>query len=158
MNKMYKKVKLVCGISLGILATGCASMISGTTQTIYVQAVDQSTNQRITGAKCVIKDSKNNTYALQGNPSSVLMSKGQGALQTQCTAPGYVQNAIGTGPSFDAWTIGNIIFPLGVVVDVVTGAVEKYPDHITVLMTKTPSVVATPSKAKTKAKTKATSK
>ena len=139
MNKITKKIRLVCGISLAALATGCASMISGTTQTIYVQAVDQTTNQRIPNAKCVMKDSKNNTYALQGNPGSVLISKGQGALHTECTAPGYVQNEVGTGATFDAWAIGNIIFPLGVVVDVVTGAVEKYPDHVTVLMLKTKS-------------------
>jgi len=136
MQKTYKIAQVVCGVSLAAMASGCASMISGTTQTLYVQAIDQSTNQPIPNAKCVIKDSKNNTYAVRGNPGSLLISKGQGALQTECSAPGYVQNAVGTGPSFDAWTIGNIIFPLGVVVDVVTGAVTKYPDHITVLMTK----------------------
>lgn len=137
MRKMYKTASLICGASLMALsAAGCASMISGTTQTIYVQALDQSTNQRVPGAKCVIKDSKNNTYAIRNNPGSLLISKGQGALQTECNAPGYQQNAVGTGASFDAWTIGNVIFPLGVVVDVVTGAVQKYPDHITVLMTK----------------------
>lgn len=135
MGKM-KTVKLLCGMSLAALATGCASMISGTTQTIYVQAIDQSTNKQIPNASCVMKDSKNNAYTLRGNPSSVLISKGQGVLQTECKAPGYVQNGVGTGATFDAWTIGNIIFPLGVVVDVVTGAVEKYPDHVTVLMTK----------------------
>ncbi len=140
MQKMYKKIRLICGVSLAALATGCASMISGTTQTIYVQALDQSNNQRIPNAKCVITGSKNNNkYPVQGNPGSILVNKGQGALQTQCTAPGYVQNVVGTGPSFDAWTVGNIIFPLGVIVDVVTGAVEKYPDHITVLMVKSAS-------------------
>lgn len=137
MNKMTKKIKIACGVSVAALASGCASMISGTTQTLYVQAIDQSTNRVIPNATCVMKDSKNNTYTLRGNPSSVLISKGQGVLHTECTAPGYVQNAVGTGSSFDAWTIGNIIFPLGVVVDVVTGAVEKYPDHVTVLMAKT---------------------
>ncbi len=125
------------GVSLlGLMAASCASMISGTTQTLYIQAVDPANNKRVPNAKCIIKDSKNNTYAIRDNPGQVLISKGQGALQTECTAPGYQQSAVGTGPSFDAWTIGNIIFPLGIVVDVVTGAVEKYPDHITVLMTK----------------------
>ncbi|MBS0352043.1 MAG: hypothetical protein JSR33_12860 [Proteobacteria bacterium] len=136
MIKIHTNLKLLAVGSLAALMGGCASMVSGTTQTIYVQALDQKTNQRIPNAHCVIRDSKNNTYAINGNPGSILISKGQGALHTQCKAPGYVQNAVGTGPTFDAWTIGNIIFPLGVVVDVVTGAVQKYPDHITVLMVK----------------------
>ena len=136
MMKINQKIKLACGVALTLLAAGCASMISGTSQTIYVQAIDQSTNKPISDAKCVMKDSKNNTYAVRGNPGSVMINKGQGVLQTECSAPGYAQNAVGTGATFDAWTIGNIIFPLGVVVDVVTGAVQKYPDHVTVLMAK----------------------
>jgi hypothetical protein len=137
MIKIHKNYTLLSVAMLATLMSGCASMISGTTQTIYVQALDQTTLKKIPNARCVINDAKNNTYAINGNPGSVLMSKGQGALQTQCKAPGYAQSAIGVGSSFDAWTLGNIIFPLGIVVDVVTGAVEKYPDHITVLMTKT---------------------
>lgn len=136
MNKLAKKITLACGVSLAALSAGCASMISGTTQTIYVQAIDQSTHRVIPNAVCVMKDSKNNVYPLRGNPSSILISKGQGVLHTECKAPGYQQSAVGTGATFDAWTIGNIIFPLGVVVDVVTGAVQKYPDHVTVLMAK----------------------
>jgi hypothetical protein len=136
LKKLVNISKWVGASLLAVLATSCASMISGTTQTLYVQAVDPSTNKRVPNARCIIKDSKNNTYSVRGNPGEVLISKGQGALQTECTAPGYQQSAVGTGPTFDAWTIGNIIFPLGIVVDVVTGAVEKYPDHITVLMTK----------------------
>src|ERR1700734_3604302 len=121
------KLKAACGMSVALLVAGCASIVSGTNQTIYVQAIDQTTKQRIPNAKCVMKDSKNNTYVLQGNPSSILINKGQGALHTECSAPGYVQNAVGTGATFDKWTIGNIIFWPGVIVDVVTGAVTKYP-------------------------------
>ncbi len=139
MNKMAQKLKIAGAVSLAILASGCASLVSGTTQTIYVQAIDQNTQQRIPNARCVLKDSKNNTYVLKGNPSSLLINKGQGALHTECTAPGYEQNAVGTGATFDKWTIGNIIFWPGVIVDVVTGAVTKYPDHVTVLMERTHS-------------------
>lgn len=141
MKKICKSIQLIGGVALLALAAGCASIVSGTSQTIYVQAVDETNNQRIPGATCVIRDSKNNTYAVRGNPGSLLISKGQGVLQTSCSAAGYTQSAVGTGATFDAWTIGNIIFPLGVVVDVVTGAIQKYPDHITVLMTKSKTKV-----------------
>lgn len=136
MQKIRNLAQLVCGVSVAALISSCAAMMSGTSQTIYVQAVDKTSQQRIPGASCVVKDSKNTTYVVQGNPGSVFMNRGQGVLQTSCSAPGYIQNAVGTGSTFNAWTIGNIIFPLGVVVDVVTGAAEKYPDHITVLMAK----------------------
>ncbi len=144
MNKTYNSFKLITGGLIALMASSCASIVSGTSQTIYIQAIDLNTHARILDASCEVKDSKNLTYVVNGNPSSLVISKSQGALQTTCKAKGYEQAAVGTGQTFDAWTIGNIIFWPGIIVDVVTGAVQKYPDHVTVLMrpvatTKTPA-------------------
>jgi hypothetical protein len=127
--------RLACGVSIVVLATGCASMVSGTSQTVYIQALDQTTHQLIPSATCVVRD-QNNTYTVRTNPGSLVLRKGQGLLQTKCQAPGYVQNAVGVVGTFNPWVLGNIIFPPAVVVDLLTGADEKYPDHITVLMTR----------------------
>ncbi len=137
MKKKYMRVLNL--ISLGILSisiSNCASIVSGTTQTIYIQALDKNTFGRVPNASCLVKDSKGGSYPVYGNPSSIVISKSRGALYTECTAPGYHQIAVGTGENFDAWTIGNIFFWPGIIVDAATGAIQKYPDHVTVIMSK----------------------
>lgn len=135
MNKPTKAVAATLILS-GVLASGCASIVSGTSQTLHVQAVDAKTLKPIADARCTVRDSKGNNYPISSNPGTVDLGKGQGTLQTTCTAPSYHQAAIGTGQSFDAWTIGNIIFWPGVFVDIFTGAIQKYPDYVTVVMSK----------------------
>lgn len=116
--------------------TGCATMFSGTTQSIHVQAVDSRTTQVIPGARCSISDDKGHTYNLDSNPDSVVVSKGKGALNVKCVKPGYYQKQIGVGQSFNAWTIVNVLFWPGIIVDALSGATQKYPSHITVMMEK----------------------
>lgn len=121
---------------LPLLATGCATMVSGSTQNINVQAIDKESNQPIDGAVCTVKDKNGNTYAVPSNPGKIVVSKGKGVLTTHCVKKGYKQEEVGVGQNFDAWSVANVVFWPGLIVDAATGAIQKYPDHITVLMSK----------------------
>lgn len=130
----YNKRILFFLVSLLSLA-GCATIVSGTTQAIHIQAIDSTTHELIPGAMCTLSDSKGRTYFFNSNPGSVIVTKGQGALTARCRRLGYVQKEVGIGENFNAWTVANVIlFWPGVFVDAMSGAIQKYPSHITVLM------------------------
>lgn len=119
---------------LGLILTGCASIVTGTTQTLNVQVLDAQSEQMLSGAQCNIVDGDGRTYKVIGNPGAVVVTKGRGALSVNCKKPGYRQSQLGVGQSFNAWTFANVIFWPGVLVDAATGAIQKYPSHVTVLM------------------------
>ena len=118
------------------LLTGCATIISGTSQVINVKAIDKQTQQVIPHAKCTLSNSKGVNYPVYGNPGSVSVAREYGGLQATCTAKGYVQTGVGVGESFNAWTLVDVIFWPSFLVDAATGAAKKYPSYITVLMQK----------------------
>jgi hypothetical protein len=133
---MSKKSKILSILLLPFfLVAGCATIISGTTQPIHLQAIDARTHEIIPGAMCTLCDSKGRMYEYNTNPGVVIVTKGQGALTAHCIVPGYRQKEVGIGSSFNAWTIANVIlFWPGIFVDALSGAIQNYPSHITVLM------------------------
>jgi hypothetical protein len=131
-SKLLKILSLSCLLPL---FNGCATIVTGTTQPIHLQAIDSRTHQVIPGAICTITDSSGRAYLVNSNPGTVIVTKGQGALIARCERPGYRQKEVGVGQSFNAWTIANVIlFWPGVFVDAMSGAMQKYPSHVTVLM------------------------
>lgn len=133
MKKCFKGGIAVLALALA----GCATIFTGTTQTINVQAIDENSNQPIANAICTVTDGKGRVYSLNANPGTVIVTKGQGALDTRCKVAGYKQKQVGVGESFNAWTVANVLFWPGLLVDAATGATQKYPSHITVVMEKT---------------------
>jgi hypothetical protein len=131
-----RHISKVLLLAATLMMTACATMMSGgSTQTVYLQAIDSKNHKIIPGAMCTITDDKGRVYAFNSNPGSVIVTKNKGALSVTCQKAGYRQAQIGVGQSFNAWTIADVIFWPGIIVDAVTGAVTKYPSHITVLMT-----------------------
>jgi hypothetical protein len=126
---------LFCLSFVALCLNGCATIVSGTTQPIHLQAIDSRTHAIIPGAMCTLSDHQGRIYNFNSNPGTVIVTKGQGALTAHCQRPGYVQKQVGIGQSFNAWTIANVIlFWPGVFVDALSGAMQQYPSHITVLM------------------------
>lgn len=131
---MRKTLTLIATAILVSILAGCATIVSGTSQVISVQAIDARTHDVIPNAKCTLTNSKGVTYPVYGNPGSVTVSREYGGLQAVCLEKGYRQSGVGTGESFNAWTLVDIIFWPSFLVDAATGAAKKYPSHITVLM------------------------
>ncbi|MBX9585699.1 MAG: hypothetical protein K2X50_00430 [Gammaproteobacteria bacterium] len=132
-TKILSGLKTILPVAV-ITLSGCATVFTGTTQSIQVQAVDSGTHNLISGARCTVIDGQGAEFVVGTNPGSVILTKGKGALNVRCVRPGYVQKQVGVGQSFNAWTIVNVLFWPGVLVDAVTGAIQQYPSHITVLM------------------------
>jgi hypothetical protein len=135
---MIKRISklFICLCLLSVLGiSGCATIVTGTTQPIHLQAIDRRTHEVIPGAMCTLMDNKGRTYIFNSNPGTVVVTKGQGALVAHCQRPGYMQKEVGIGQNFNAWTVANVIlFWPGVFVDAMSGAMQQYPSHITVLM------------------------
>jgi hypothetical protein len=116
------------------LLASCATIVSGTSQVIKVQAIDRNTQEVIPYAKCTITNAKGVVFPVYGNPGSVNVPREYGGLQASCTAKGYLQSGVGAGESFNAWTLVDVVFWPSFFVDAATGAAKKYPSYITVLM------------------------
>ncbi|MCH2037017.1 MAG: hypothetical protein MK137_00290 [Rickettsiales bacterium] len=129
-----KKIFITFLICISI--TSCATVLSGTSQSITLQAVDAKTNEQLEDVVCTIRDGEGLTYPIPANPGTVQVRKGRGSLTPICKKDGYKQTSFGVGDSFNAISIVNVIFWPGFIVDAVTGSIHKYPSHISVMMEK----------------------
>ena len=136
MYSLSQRVLAVLTCGMIVVLGGCATLITGSKQTVQVQAIETKTHKLVSSAKCNIRNAKGLIFAVDDNPGAVTLPRDFGGLSVQCVAPGYRQAAVGTGQSFNAWTLANVLFFPGFVVDAVTGAAAKYPAYITVLMEK----------------------
>lgn len=126
------------GIILGslLLVSGCATVMSGTTQRVSVKAVGRDSHNLLADAHCTLTDGAGQIHTIETNPGSTVVTKGKGALTATCSMKGWKQAETAVGQNFNAWTVANVVFWPGAIVDAATGATQKYPSHITVLMTK----------------------
>lgn len=130
-------------LSLRVFPPG-ASIVSGTNQNVSV--VTRSSGTDLAGAKCVLTNDKGTWYAT--TPSSITVHRSFNDLSINCAHDSFESVIQQTKSSTKGIIFGNILFggPIGVGVDVFTGAGFDYPDTIQVTMGK--SVAAVPAVAK----------
>nr|WP_156475496.1 hypothetical protein [Gluconobacter thailandicus] len=135
--------KTVKNILLGSLTlsflSGCASIVSGSHQTIAV-----TTNPP--GAKCAVYRDGIQIGSINSTPGSVTVSRKESDLTVGCTKDHYdFSNAQNTS-DVNGWVFGNIGFGglIGVVVDMATGSVHAYDHSTTVNMIPLADGVAAP--------------
>ena len=141
-----RRLKTMKISQLAILATllaflpGCATVMSGTTQRVNVKAIDSDTHKLLANAHCTLTDGDGQVHAINANPGSTVVTRGKGAISVTCEQKGWRESETAVGQSFNAWTVVNVLFWPGALVDAATGAIQKYPSHITVLMKKQKTV------------------
>lgn len=115
-----------------VLATGCASIVSGTTQEITF-------NSNPPGANCDITRSGASLQKVT-TPSSTIVQKTKYDLQVTCAKPGYVTTAVTDKSGLEPWVLGNIVFGgiIGIIVDASTGAQNKYDTPVLVQLPPAP--------------------
>lgn len=128
--------KFAAAIIIPAILSGCATIVSGTTQQIQFQAIDEKTNETLDNVTCSVVDGRGVQYRVAGNPGHFTATKGNGALTPTCRKDGYKQTSVGVGDSFNAVTLVNVIFWPGFIVDAMSGAMKDYPSHMTVYMQK----------------------
>ena len=123
-------------ISTLLLISGCATIFTGTSQNLGIRVVDADTNSVIEKSKCTLFDGEGMTHTISNGEGSVIVQKGKGSLKIECKSGGYKQKSISVSQNFNAVTVANVLFWPGIIVDAVTGAMQKYPPHAIVQMEK----------------------
>lgn len=120
---------------LFISLTGCASIVTGTTQPMAVQT-RLASGQDVTGAHCRLTNSKGTWFV--STPGTVTIHRATtAALSVDCSKDGHQQLGVSsTKPKSKGMIWGNLLFGgvIGVITDSVTGAAGYYPSPITVIM------------------------
>ena len=116
----YRAIAAIAALSVALSC--CASIVRGSSQTIAI------TTPSATKAACTLTNPRG-TWRVT-SPGRVRVKRSKDDIDVTCTKPGFA-DATGTIPSdFNAWTIGNLLLPLGIIiglpVDFSTGAINQY--------------------------------
>lgn len=116
-----------------VLLAACATITKGTTQVVAIDTPG------VPGATCTIQTQSGPQTVV--TPGSLTLNKGSNALPIQCTKECYINGASIIPSGTEAMTAGNVIFGgvVGLGVDAASGAMNKYPDMVTVAMTPDPA-------------------
>jgi len=110
-------------LALALTLSGCATIASGTTQSILVDTFNA------TGATCKGVDKKGREYYWVNTPSSTTVQKGDGPMSITCEKAGFKKTIHTIDETITASTFGNIILGggIGFLVDATSGAAQEYP-------------------------------
>lgn len=117
-------------IALSVIISGCASIVSGTNQTIKINSVPDAANVKI--EKLTIND---NYTAFEGKTPATAKLPRKGSYLVTVSLDGYEKAKIPLDSGMNGWIWGNLVFGgiVGVMVDSTDGAANKLsPDEINV--------------------------
>jgi hypothetical protein len=126
-------LRTVAVLAGALLLAACATITKGTTQVVAIDTPN------VPGATCTIQTQNGPQTVV--TPGSVTLNKASNALPIQCVKECYV-NGVSMIPSgTESMTAGNVVFGglIGLGVDAASGAMNKYPDMVTVAMTPDPA-------------------
>jgi hypothetical protein len=126
-------IKVLGACAVMLLASGCASIVNGSTEQISV------TTDPVAGANCELKNSEG-TWQVT-TPGTVEVNRARSDLNVTCTKDGYPTTATVMHSKMNFMTFGNVLAGgvIGVMVDSSTGANTEYETPINISLTGTPS-------------------
>ncbi|MEO5337911.1 MAG: hypothetical protein H7841_13625 [Magnetospirillum sp. WYHS-4] len=124
---MSKSTRLLSIVAVAGLS-GCGSVVSGTTQPVFVET------PKVSGAICKLSDSKSGRWSLDFSPGTVTVQKGDGPMTVACEKGGHEPTAVTVEETIAGVTFGNILIGggIGFIVDAASGAAQRYPDKVVV--------------------------
>jgi hypothetical protein len=128
---MKATLSLLAAAALGTL-TGCASITDGTTQTVVFHLTP-------TEARCTVSREGTQLGSVTGKQNTITISKGAKDVIVTCAAKGYedsTQRLISKTQT--SGVVGGFFLDLGIT-DMVTGAMWKYPNDISIVLEKSSS-------------------
>lgn len=128
----------VLAVFLALLASGCASIMSGSTDKVTFNSFPN-------GANFLIKDENGKSIHHATTPATVTLERGDGFFDGQTysvdfSADGYLPKTQTVDSTVNGWYIGNLVFGgiLGfLIIDPATGAMFELPEDVNVSLTKT---------------------
>lgn len=129
---------LAAVLAASLFLGGCATLTKGTTQTVYVDTPG------VPGASCTASTAVGPQTTT--TPGTFMLAKSSAALPVRCTKECYQDSGGVLGSTFEAMTAGNLIVGgvIGIGVDAMSGAMNKYPDQIQIVMPPIPGCGAPP--------------
>jgi len=129
---MFKRVAMLrvmfqlLAVALVLSFGGCATVVSGTTQTIGINSDPE-------GADCQFTRKGSLVGRVNPTPGTMHVSKDYESVAVLCKKEGFDDTTGVIGSEFQAATLGNILLGgvIGVVVDAASGAMMKYPETVT---------------------------
>jgi hypothetical protein len=120
-------------VAVCFFIAGCATITRGTTQTVAIDTPG------VPGATCTIQTQSGPRGAM--TPGTVVLDKGSSPLPITCTKECYIAGSSIIPTGTEAMAAGNVVFGglIGLGVDAASGAMNKYPDMVTVAMTPDPT-------------------
>lgn len=129
---------ILCAFAAALLLGGCATITKGTTQSVAIDTPG------VTGAVCTISTTAGpQTVA---TPGVFVLAKSSATLPVKCAKACYQDGGGILGSTFEAMTAGNLIVGgvIGIGVDAMSGAINKYPDQISIPMIPIPGCGVAP--------------
>jgi hypothetical protein len=116
-------------LAIAALSAGCATLTKGTSQTVTV-------NTDPSGAMCAMTRDAKTVAVVNSTPGSVPVEKARGTIALLCKKQVFLDAAGTLAAEFQAMTFGNILFGgiIGVVVDAASGAMNRYPESVTITL------------------------
>jgi hypothetical protein len=107
--------------------TACSSIVEGTDQSITV-----ITNPA--GASCNLERQGTSIAVVNPTPGTVNVDKSKHSIAVLCSKPDHETSAGTLASSFEGMTFGNILIGgiVGLAIDASSGAINKYPESITI--------------------------
>lgn len=131
-SKMLRALMSAAALVVAGGLTGCASIVSGTTQVVSVETREAS--GPLAGASCKLANTKG-TYFVN-SPGTVTVRRSNGPMNIQCEKDGYGPGVASVHSATKGMLAGNILFGgvIGAGVDIASGAAFEYPPVMSVLM------------------------
>lgn len=113
-----------------LLATGCASIVEGTTQTLTI-ATDPA------GAECELSRGGEVIAVANPTPASVVVDKSQDDIAVACVLDDHLKSSGTLTSGFQGMTFGNLLFGglIGIAIDAGSGAMHEYEPTLHIVMT-----------------------
>jgi hypothetical protein len=146
MHQQFMRVALLATVVMGAASlTGCASIVSGTSQVVSVETLHSSGN--VAGAMCKLENDKGVYYVT--TPGTVTIHRAYGDMNVKCDKPGFDAGLATFKSSTKGMMAGNIVFGgfIGAGVDAASGAAYDYPTLFQVVMGQQAAVPTGPSVA-----------
>ncbi len=134
--------KFVMSVALGVLAlaSGCATVTSGTTQSVSVDTVNAD-GVSVAGVVCKIGNGKGNWVVT--TPGSITINKAYGDATASCEKAGEPTTTAQVQSQTKAYTFGNVLVGglIGIGVDAMSGATWAYPELWKIVLGMTPQII-----------------
>jgi hypothetical protein len=130
MNKYFVLISII------FFNTACATIFTGTSQNHSVKVVDADNKDVLKDSKCTLYDGEGMSHSINSGEGVVVLQKGKGSIKLECKDSGYENRTVVVGQKLNPVTIANVLFWPGIIVDAVTGSLQKYPTYTNVEMSK----------------------